>query len=142
MHQTVVYVNGELVFQLVDDDQGVLPSRRSPKRVKRVPRHTGDLTSLPFNGINDDLRNLMTTSRSLPWDPRHQMIIVEVQMVWKKRCLLCVVSYSDTLSRVIGMRCNCCRQSSQASRSKWTPSWCTRRGRRRQGGRGRRQDWS
>jgi hypothetical protein len=31
-----------------------------------------------------DLRNLMTTSRSQSWDPRYQMIIVEVQMVWEK----------------------------------------------------------
>ena len=133
---------------MVDADQRVQPMRRSPKRVKRVPRHAGDLGSLrslrkpTFNSINDDLRNLMTTSRSRSWDPRHQMIIVEVQMVWEKKYLLCVVSYPDTLSRVIGTRCNCCRQSSQASRSKWTPSWCTQRGRRRRGGRGRRQDWS
>ena len=41
-----------------------LPMRRSPKMVKRVPRHASDLTSLrslrkqTFNGINDDLRNL------------------------------------------------------------------------------------
>ncbi len=129
-------------------DYGVLPMWRSPKRVKRVPRHGGDLASLrplrklTFNGINDDLKNLMTTSRSRSWDLRHQMIIVEVQMVWKKGYSLCVVSYSDTLSRVIGTRCNCCHQSSQASRSKWTPSWCARRGRRKRGGGRRQQDWS
>jgi hypothetical protein len=54
----------------------------------------------------------------------------------KKEYLLCVVSYPNTLSRVIGTRCNCCHQSSQASCSKWTRSRCTRRGRRRWGGRG------
>lgn len=65
--------------------------RRLPKKVKRVPRHAGDLASLPslrkptFDGINDDLRNLIATSRSRSWDLRHQIIIVEVQMVWNKK---------------------------------------------------------
>jgi len=79
----------------------VLPMRRSPKRVKRVPRHASDLTSFAISPLGPLMAsttteeakdpyhyNLMPTSRSRAWHPRHQMIIVEVQMVWENKYLL------------------------------------------------------
>ena len=74
----------------VHPDPAILPAESKPRLRSNLPpqapRTTLSRKQLHYISISSeaDLKNLMTTSRSRSWDPRYQMIIVEVQMVWEK----------------------------------------------------------